>query len=277
MATGKVTTATLSGLEEGRTYYFSLKAVNTAGSQSASSAEISHLVPTSTTTPALPLVPNTGWQLVSASSQETVGEDGQALYAFDGNPATYWHSQWSGSMAPPAASLMLDLGTSQSIQGFRYLPRQDGGTNGHIAQFEFHISADGVNWGNPLASGFFPNNASEKEVLFPAASGRFIRLRALSDGDGGGFCAVAELKLIQGSTTPTPANQAPVAANQSVTTAEDTARAITLSATDADGQSLVYRILSQPSEGSFVRHPPECDLHAQHPREWQRFVHLRGQ
>ena len=249
MATGNVTTTTVSGLEEGRTYYFSLKAVNTTGLQSDASAEISHLVPTGTATPALPLIPNTGWQLASASSQETVGEDGRAINAFDGNPATYWHSQWTGSVARPPHALTLDLGASQSIQGFRYLPRQDGESNGHITQFEFLISADGVNWGSPVASGFFANNSSEKEVLFPATSGRYIRLRALSDGSGGGYCAVAELKLVQGSTTSTPANQAPVAANQSATTAEDTARAIALSATDADGQSLVYRILSQPLKG----------------------------
>ena len=250
MATGKVTTATLSGLEEGRIYYFSLKAVNTAALQSDSSAEISVSIPANPTAPVLPLVPNASWQLVSASSEETVNEDSRAIYAFDGNPATLWHSQWSGSKALPPHSLTLDLGSSQSIQGFRYLPRQDGGTNGHIAQFEFHVSADGQNWGNPVASGFFPNNSSEKEILFPATSARYIRLRALSDGGGGGFCAVAELKLVQGTTTTPPANQLPVAANQSVTTAEDTPRAIVLAATDADAQSLVYRILSQPLKGS---------------------------
>jgi hypothetical protein len=43
-ATGNVTSATLSGLQEGQTYYFSLKAVNTAGLQSASSAEVSQYV-----------------------------------------------------------------------------------------------------------------------------------------------------------------------------------------------------------------------------------------
>jgi hypothetical protein len=251
--TGNVTTVTLNGVEQGRTYYFSLKAVNTAGMQSDASAELSHLVPT---TPALPLVPNTAWQLVSASSQETAGEDSRAIFAFDGNPDTFWHSQWSGGAAPPPHSLVLDLGSSQSIQGFRYLPRQDGGTNGHISQFEFLTSADGVTWGSPAASGFFPNDSSEKEVLFPVTSARYIQLRALSDGDGGGYCAVAELKVIQHSITPPPVNRVPVAANQSVTTAEDSARAVTLAATDADGQPLNYRILSQPLKGRLTGTAP---------------------
>jgi hypothetical protein len=45
-------------------------------------------------------------------------------------------------------------------------------------------------------------------------------------------------------------NHPPVAANQSVTTAQDTAKPIVLSATDADGQSLTYSIVSQPAHGS---------------------------
>jgi hypothetical protein len=250
LATGKVTNATVSGLEEGKTYYFTLKAVNASGLQSDPSAEISHRVPTSASSPSVTLIANSGWSLVSASSQETAREDGRAINAFDGNPGSIWHSQWSSTAARPPHTLTLDLGSSQSIQGFRYLPRQDGGTNGHIAQFEFHLSADGVNWGSPVAAGSFANNASEKEVLFPASSGRYIRLTALSDGSGGGYCAVAELKLIQGTPTALPSNQAPVAASQSVTTAEDTACGITLAATDADGDLLSYRVISQPSRGA---------------------------
>ncbi len=47
-----------------------------------------------------------------------------------------------------------------------------------------------------------------------------------------------------------PANQAPVAQNQAVTTAEDTAKEITLVASDADGNPLTYSIVAQPTHGS---------------------------
>jgi len=47
-----------------------------------------------------------------------------------------------------------------------------------------------------------------------------------------------------------PANQAPVAVNQTVTTAEDTAKEITLVASDADGDPLTYSIVSQPTHGN---------------------------
>ena len=45
-------------------------------------------------------------------------------------------------------------------------------------------------------------------------------------------------------------NNAPVAEDQGVSTDEDTAKAITLVATDADGDSLTYAIVSQPSNGT---------------------------
>ena len=45
-------------------------------------------------------------------------------------------------------------------------------------------------------------------------------------------------------------NRAPVATAQSVTTAEDSATAITLAATDPDGESLTFTVVSQPAHGT---------------------------
>src|SRR5438067_1880798 len=52
------------------------------------------------------------------------------------------------------------------------------------------------------------------------------------------------------SITVTAVDDAPVANAQSVTTAEDTAKAITLTASDVDGDALTYSIVSGPSHGS---------------------------
>ena len=53
-----------------------------------------------------------------------------------------------------------------------------------------------------------------------------------------------------GQASAIPVNQAPVATAQSVTTAQDTAKAITLAATDVDGDSLTYAIVTAPAHGS---------------------------
>src|SRR5207248_1362969 len=50
--------------------------------------------------------------------------------------------------------------------------------------------------------------------------------------------------------TVTPVNDAPVANAQAVTTAEDTAKAITLTATDVDGDPLTYAIVAAPAHGT---------------------------
>jgi VCBS repeat-containing protein len=50
--------------------------------------------------------------------------------------------------------------------------------------------------------------------------------------------------------TITPVNDPPLANAQSVTTAQDTARAITLSGSDVDGDALTYSVVAQPGHGT---------------------------
>ncbi|MCH8922525.1 MAG: tandem-95 repeat protein, partial [Planctomycetes bacterium] len=51
-------------------------------------------------------------------------------------------------------------------------------------------------------------------------------------------------------TAPTPANTAPVASMGAVTTSEDSTLSITLEASDADGDSLTYTVVAQPTNGN---------------------------
>ncbi|MFO8050001.1 MAG: Ig-like domain-containing protein, partial [Desulfosudaceae bacterium] len=55
----------------------------------------------------------------------------------------------------------------------------------------------------------------------------------------------------------TAANQPPVAEEQSVTTAEDTAVDITLAGTDPDGDALTYHIIADPACGQIAGTPPD--------------------
>src|SRR5207247_1362962 len=50
--------------------------------------------------------------------------------------------------------------------------------------------------------------------------------------------------------TITAVNHAPVADAQTVTTLEETAKAITLSATDVDGDALTYSVVTGPTQGT---------------------------
>jgi hypothetical protein len=113
----------------------------------------------------------TGWA-VTADSEESVYVGGaQAEYAIDGLPATMWHTPWFDVEPPPHPHFLeVDMGQAHSVAGFRYLPRQDGSVDGSIASYRFFVSTDGVEWGEPVASGTFPLSDDEQEVRLAPAS-----------------------------------------------------------------------------------------------------------
>jgi lysophospholipase L1-like esterase len=154
------------------------------------------------------LVLRTGWRVNYVDSQETGHEDGAATNVFDGSSSSAWVTEWFDAAPRPPHEIQIDLGATHNLCGFRYLPRQDLIPNGRIADYEFYISQDGLNWGNPVALGRFANTVQEKEVLFVPASARYIRFRALSEVNDKPWTVVAELNLLQIGNIP---NQAPTA------------------------------------------------------------------
>ncbi|HQG49158.1 MAG TPA: discoidin domain-containing protein, partial [Sedimentisphaerales bacterium] len=115
--------------------------------------------------------------------------------AIDGNPSTIWHTNWE-PMAQPPHHLILDLKKPVRIRGLTVLPRQDM-TNGRIARFELYASVVGKPWGEPIASGQWPNDAQLKTIrLEEPVEARFLKLVALSEVQGRPFAAVAEVDIL---------------------------------------------------------------------------------
>ncbi len=140
------------------------------------------------------LIPQTSWTLKYVDSEELDGELRPATDSFDGNPATYWHTLWFES--PHPHEIQIDLGNNYDVNGFRYLPRQDGSWNGDINEYEFYVSSNGVNWGTAMATGNFINDKTEKEILFTSKTGRYVRLVALSEVNGNDWTSMAELNVL---------------------------------------------------------------------------------
>jgi hypothetical protein len=149
------------------------------------------------------LIPQAGWSLVHADSQETSAEDGKATNAFDGSTSTFWHTQYTGSAPPPPHEIQIDLGATYALDGFRYLPRQDGSNHGMVANWQFYAVTDKSNWGSPVATGVFGSDAdtSEERVMFTRTTARYVRFVALSEINGNPWTSVAELRLV-GAAAP---------------------------------------------------------------------------
>ncbi|MDR7276382.1 PQQ-dependent sugar dehydrogenase [Catenuloplanes atrovinosus] len=133
----------------------------------------------------------------SYDSQETVDENAPAVRVLDGNPATFWHTEWGTVTTPHPHEIVLDLGASRSVTDLYYLPRQNA-SNGRIAAYEVYVSTDGTTWGTAVATGTFPNTTAEQTVSFAAKTGRYVRLRALSEVQGRAWTSVAELNVSVG-------------------------------------------------------------------------------
>jgi len=79
-----------------------------------------------------------GWAIAYVDSEERAGEDGTAENAIDGQTANYWHTEWKNNSPAYPHRLILNLGQSQTISGFRYVPRP-GETSGRIKDFRIYI------------------------------------------------------------------------------------------------------------------------------------------
>jgi hypothetical protein len=147
------------------------------------------------------IVPFAETTLVSVDSASRADP---AKGALDGNTATKWHTAYKsedGADPPYPHTLTVNLGTSYSVNGIRYLPRQDGDTNGTIAQYEVYVSVNGSTWGTAVASGTFPSDTTQKTVRFAEKTGQYVQLKGLSEIHGNPWASVAELTTLYMAAT----------------------------------------------------------------------------
>jgi F5/8 type C domain len=112
-------------------------------------------------------LPRTGWIASADSAEPTYVGGAPAAMAIDGDAVTMWHTPWFQVAPPPHPHfLQIDLGRPQPVGGFRYLARQDGTLDGRIAAYRFYLSADGVEWGEPVSSGNLANSEQAQDIRF---------------------------------------------------------------------------------------------------------------
>ncbi len=136
-------------------------------------------------------------KFIKADSEETAGEDGKAANAVDGDPNTFWHTQWQDASPECPHEIVIELTPPATIKGFTYLPRQDDSETGTLKGYEFYVSNDGQDFGQPVAKGEWENSKSLKTVTFAPTACRFVKLKAISEVNDGAWTSVAEIGVVQ--------------------------------------------------------------------------------
>jgi beta-galactosidase len=113
--------------------FFCLESLNAQdGKPSAAVAELDLLDTDGRT------ISHEGWTIAYVDSEEREQEDGSAENAIDGQTANYWHTEWGAASPDHPHHLILNLGKSQTISGFRYVPRQGEG-GGRIKDYRVFV------------------------------------------------------------------------------------------------------------------------------------------
>jgi len=67
-------------------------------------------------------------------------------------------------------------------------------------------SADGVNWGSPVAVGTYLDTTNLQTTIFTPANAHYVKITALSEAGGRGpFTTIAEVNVFTGTALPPPA------------------------------------------------------------------------
>jgi arylsulfatase A-like enzyme len=141
------------------------------------------------------LIPRKQYKLVRASSESRAGGK-LAVCAFDGKPGTWWHSNFTGTVEKHPHELVIDLGKKHTVRGFRYLARQDTGWNGAVKECAFYVSDSSEDFGKPAVQATLKKSKEPQEVACEPVGGRYVRLVALSEVNGGPWASISELGIL---------------------------------------------------------------------------------
>lgn len=135
----------------------------------------------------------------NSSTGETIDK------AFDGDPNTMWHTDYSLTTTTQQRTVEMDLDKDYELNGFVYVPRASG-KNGLITEYEIQIpdTIKATDQWKTIAKGTWTGNNSVKTVNFDPVTTNKIRLVPVHTiGDAADkFASAAEFKLMINRTAP---------------------------------------------------------------------------
>ena len=141
-------------------------------------------------------IPQAGWSLLYADSEETQAEDGHGDQRLRRLRLDLWHTQYTGSAPAHPHELQIDLGATYAVARLRYLPRQDKDDHGMVADYQFYVSTTRPIGGRRSRPAPSPRHAARQTVPFAATTARYIRFVALCEINGQPWASIAELRMV---------------------------------------------------------------------------------
>ncbi|NNM30868.1 MAG: DUF1587 domain-containing protein, partial [Akkermansiaceae bacterium] len=98
----------------------------------------------------------------------------------DGSNLTFWHTQYTPTVAKPPHYVIFENPAGAEIEGLSFATWSGGNGNGLVKGYEIYFSEDGESWGEKvMAGGLDVRLANEQPIIFPAKTkSRFIKFLA---------------------------------------------------------------------------------------------------
>ncbi|WP_241739510.1 DUF3472 domain-containing protein [Aestuariibaculum marinum] len=140
------------------------------------------------------LLDRSTWTVVDYSSQEDQGGEGDTGKCYDildNDVNTYWHSCWNNCTGTPPHHIVVDMGESKTIAGFRFIQRQS--LSRAVKDIELQVSADNTTW-TSIGDFTLANVSTVLDIdLSEAKTFRYFKFIAKTSHDGSDFAAMAEI------------------------------------------------------------------------------------
>ena len=161
-----------------------------------------------TTTPVVDEFNKAAWK-GTTNSQTLTGEGngGHIEHAFDGDPATIWHSNWQNATDDNKNGLLtvtnpisaeIDLGKAYDINQFSFTPRKDA-DSGRVIQASLYVKAnESDEWSRVADKVPFKGDGSKKSFNFDTQKVRYVKFEAYDskvDGSNKKWVAVSEFDV----------------------------------------------------------------------------------
>lgn len=122
--------------------------------------------------------------------------DRLASNTIDDDNATFWHTEWTPGNPPYPHEIIYKSLSIEEFAAFSYLPRQDGSSNGRVANYEVYGSDDNKATWTLLKSGTLANQSAIQVVSFDQTMDcDYIKFKMLSEQNGGFYASMSEFGL----------------------------------------------------------------------------------